>query len=126
VVLAATTTASQLPTAVTGAASGVTTTAASLNGTVNPNGSSATGYFQYGTTTGYGGLTQTASLGAGTAPIAVSGGSIGGLTCATAQHSRALEMNTTGAAAGADATFTTAPCTNTNTNMSKAPIVATG
>jgi len=59
------------PTVVSGAASAVTTTTASLAGTIDPHGIATTYYFLYGTkspTT----RTPTASAGAGTATVAVS------------------------------------------------------
>src|SRR5947209_20161743 len=44
----------QAPAAATGQATSVTQTAATLNGTVNPNGQDTTYSFQYGTSSGYG------------------------------------------------------------------------
>ena len=43
-----------LPTVTTTAATNVTSSSATLNGTVNPNGLTTSVYFQYGTTSGYG------------------------------------------------------------------------
>ena len=45
------------PVAVTGSATSVTTTTATLNGTVDPNGRATTWYFEYGTSTSYGSKT---------------------------------------------------------------------
>src|SRR5581483_4062252 len=42
------------PGVVTGAASGVTPSAATLHGSVDPNGRATTYFFEYGTSTGYG------------------------------------------------------------------------
>jgi uncharacterized delta-60 repeat protein len=49
-----TTSACPPPTVVTSAGTGITTSGATLNGTVNPNGSSTTARFDYGLTTSYG------------------------------------------------------------------------
>ena len=46
------------PTVTTGTASSVLTQTATLNGTVNPNGSDTTYYFEYGTTSAYGSRTS--------------------------------------------------------------------
>ena len=51
------------PTSTTLAATNVTSTGASLNGQVNPNGPVTQVYFQYGTTTNYGSVTPTNSFG---------------------------------------------------------------
>src|SRR5881392_76118 len=54
------------PTATTGPVSSVTATTATVTGTVNPNGSATTWFFEYGTSTGYGSRTSTHSAGSGT------------------------------------------------------------
>ena len=54
----------------TGAATGVTSTTATLGGTVNPSGIAATYAFQYGTTTSYGTTTPAQSAGSGTTAVA--------------------------------------------------------
>ena len=46
--------ATALPTVVTGDATGVTWLVGNLNGTVNPQGTATSYYFEYGTTTSYG------------------------------------------------------------------------
>ena len=51
------------PDAVTGSATGLSSTSATLTGTVNPNGRAATWYFEYGTSTSYG--TKTPAQNAG-------------------------------------------------------------
>ena len=48
---------SAAPAAVTGAATNVTTSSATLNGTVDPNGRATVWYFEYGTSTSYGSKT---------------------------------------------------------------------
>jgi hypothetical protein len=54
------------PGVVTGAATGVTPTSATLNGTIDPNGRSTTWFFEYGTSTSYGSKTPEKSAGSGT------------------------------------------------------------
>jgi hypothetical protein len=98
------------PATATGAASAITLTAATLNGAANPNGTATTAYFQYGLTTGYGGLTPVQSLGAGLVDVAIGGGSITGLRCGTVYHFRAVAWNGAGTTNGTDATFATMPC----------------
>ena len=58
------------PAVVTGAASGVTPTTATLNGTVDPNGRATTWYFEYGTSTSYGTKTAVKDAGSGGSNIA--------------------------------------------------------
>src|SRR5207244_8057 len=67
------------PTVTTNGAGSVTSTSATLNGRVNPNGLGTTSYFQWGTTTAYGNTTSAQSLGIGTTdgPVAAN---LGGLT----------------------------------------------
>jgi hypothetical protein len=98
------------PTALTRAASGVTQTTATLNATVNPNGSEVGACrFEYGITAGYGSVASCASSpGAGTSPVAVSGSLIG-LTASTIYHFRILAAGAGGTSRGGDETFTTAP-----------------
>ncbi|MEJ2697721.1 MAG: fibronectin type III domain-containing protein, partial [Candidatus Sulfobium sp.] len=108
------------PSVNTGSASGTTATSATLNGTVDPNGSTTTAYFQYGTTTGYGGTTSAQNVGSGTAAVAIPGGSIGGLTCNSTYHYRAVGANAGGTRYGSDMTLTTSACPATP------PAVTTG
>jgi hypothetical protein len=112
----------RVPSAITGTASAIGLTMATLNGSASPNGSATTAYFQYGLTTGYGGLTPTVSIGSGTSSVVVSGGVLSGLTCGTLYHYRLLATNAAGPAAGADATFSTTGCIT----VSRAPRVTTG
>jgi hypothetical protein len=94
------------PTATTGAPSGVTPTAATLNGTVNPNGLSTTYQFEFGPTVAYGLSTPPASAGAGTGVVAVNR-TITGLAPSTTYHYRLSATNSKGTVNGADGTFTT-------------------
>ncbi len=95
------------PTVTTNAASSVSTTAATLNATVDPKGISTTVIFRYGTTTSYG--SQVAAAGGPfttTGPISVSA-NITGLTPGTVYHYQAVATNSTGTVSGSDQSFTT-------------------
>lgn len=106
-----TTLAVPLPSVVTGAPSGVTQTAASVAGTVNPNGFSSTCQFQYGTTTAYGSTAACGSApGSGSSAVAVSA-TLSGLTPGTTYHYRLVGTNAGGSANGSDQTFTTSAVT---------------
>ena len=61
-----------LPQVSTLPATGVSTTSATLNAVVNPNGLPTTAWFQWGTTTSYGNLTSVANLGSGTTALPLS------------------------------------------------------
>lgn len=96
-----------IPQVVTGAASGITSTGATLNGTVDPNGSATNFVFDLGTTTAYGVSTPAASAGSGGSPVPVSA-TIAGLSPGTTYHYRVRATNGFGSANGGDRTFTTA------------------
>lgn len=106
------------PTVVTTAATAITGTGATLNGTVNANGASTTVTFQYGLTTSYGSTitaTQSPVTGNTTTPVS---GAVTGLTPNTLYHYRAVGVNSQGTTNGNDMTFTTAaaaPIVVTNT-----------
>ena len=103
-----TTASVQVPPAVTtSAASGVTPSAAQLNGTVNPNGLSTSYHFEYGTTTSYGSSTTSAGAGSGTAAVSVNS-QASGLAASTLYHFRLVASSSAGSANGIDQTFTTA------------------
>jgi hypothetical protein len=72
-----------------------------LTGTVGPHGSATTYYFQYGTDTGYGMVTASASAGSGTTLIAVNA-VISGLLPGITYHYRLVAQNPYGIAAGVD------------------------
>jgi hypothetical protein len=95
------------PAATTGAASAVTATTATLNGTVSPNKEATTYRFEYGVTTAYGSQTP-AGTSSGNASKAVSA-DITGLLPSTTYHFRLVATNASGTATGADAQFTTLP-----------------
>jgi hypothetical protein len=96
------------PSAITGTATGVTTTAATLNGTArNPNLGSSSVVFQYGTTTAYGSSTTPQPVRAITAGAPFSA-AIAGLSQKTSYHFREVVTNAISTSLGADQTFTTA------------------
>ncbi len=97
------------PVAVTGAASGVTQTGATLAGTVNPKGATTACHFDYGATTAYGSSAPCASApGAGESAVGVSA-TLAGLSASTTYHYRLVATNSspTSPANGTDKTFTT-------------------
>lgn len=98
----------QPPTVTTGSATGITSTAATIAGTINPNGVSTTYHFEYGTTTSYGthAPSPDGSAGSGTTATLVSA-NLSGLTASTTYHYRLVAANSAGTTNGSDATFTT-------------------
>ncbi|MEY9862656.1 hypothetical protein ABH935_008304 [Catenulispora sp. GAS73] len=98
----------QAPAVVTGSASSITTTSATLAGTVNPEGAATTYQFQYGTSTSYGSLAPAppASAGSGGSATSVSA-EVSGLTAGTTYDYRLVATNATGTTEGSNQTFTT-------------------
>ena len=97
------------PTAVTGAATGITTNSATLGGTVNPNGAASSWQFEYGPDTTYGYVfpVTPGTTGSGSSPENVST-SVTGLPSGSTIHYRLKATNSAGPAdPGDDATFTT-------------------
>jgi phosphodiesterase/alkaline phosphatase D-like protein len=94
------------PSATTKAATDISSNYARLNGTVNPNGISATHYWEYGTTTAYGSKTNTWGDGSGTSDANV-WADVGSLPPHTTYHFRFVATNSAGTGYGADMTFTT-------------------
>ncbi len=94
------------PTVVTGAATALGPTAATVGGTVDPNGSSTGWWIEYGTSTSYGSRTDTQSAGTGTSPVAVSV-RLAGLTAGITYHFRLVAANDLGTTRGSDRSFRT-------------------
>ncbi|MCH8837203.1 MAG: fibronectin type III domain-containing protein, partial [Candidatus Marinimicrobia bacterium] len=95
------------PTVTTGLAMNITSTAATLRGTVNPNGTITTATFEYGTTPGYG-----SSAAAGQSPVSGTGelavsATISGLTPNTIYHYRVATTSLAGPINGGDIVFQT-------------------
>jgi MYXO-CTERM domain-containing protein len=120
------------PSVTTLAASGVSSTAATLNGTATPNGSPTTGWFRYGTTDPgtcsdlYGTRipdTGGASLGAGSTAAPFSQ-PLTGLTPGTTYYFCAIAENAVGASAGTALTFTTSAIAPTVTTSSVSGVTA--
>ncbi len=93
-------------TVATGGARAVSYGSAVLTGTVTPNGSDASYYFQYGLTRDYGGQSAIADAGAGTHPVSVAL-PIAGLQPLSVYHYRLVAVNAAGASIGADRTLLT-------------------
>lgn len=100
----------QAPAVTTNAASGVTSSGATLNGSVNPGGQGTTYQFAYGTTTSHGFSvpSPTGYAGAGTSVVNESA-RLTGLRPGTTYHYRIEATNATGTTYGSDQTFTTSP-----------------
>lgn len=96
------------PLVTTSAATSVSASAATLNGTVNPEGAPTTYQFQYGTTTAYGSAAPATAASAGNGTSAVSEtASLTGLTASATYHFRVVATNASGTTDGPDETFTT-------------------
>ncbi|HEY6191176.1 MAG TPA: YCF48-related protein [Bacteroidota bacterium] len=102
------TTGANLPTVTTTAASSVTTSSATMNGTVNPNGVSTTAWFEWGTSSTLSAFTATTaqSLGSGTSASPVSA-NLTALTANTTYYYRAAGQNVAGTQKDAILSFTT-------------------
>jgi hypothetical protein len=116
-------------TATTDAATAITSTGATVNGTVNPNGQATTYAFQWGLTSSYGNEAPLApaSAGSGSANVHVSL-DLGGLASGTVYHYRVIATDAGGVTAGADGTFTTtgtAPGPATVTTSGATSVTAT-
>jgi hypothetical protein len=93
----------------TGPATQLTTTGATVTGTVNPNGEATTWVFQYGTTTAYNLMTYAGTV-AASSPSATVAYALTGLTPGTTFHYRLVDFHkTSGPSYGLDATFMTLP-----------------
>jgi hypothetical protein len=127
------------PTVSTSAASGITATTAQLNGSINPNGESTTGWFRLSTTSpgtcddAFGTRVPSVGgtgVGAGTTPTGYSV-STTGLLPGTTYYFCAIAQNPSGTAFGAILTFGTpalAPTVNTNaaTNVTSSTATLNG
>ena len=98
-------TATGPPVVTTNPATNVTSSSATLNGSLNPHGLTTTVYFQYGRTTSYGSTTPMKSQSGNTYRNIAS--NIGGLTTGTTYHFRIVATNIAGTRMGLDRTFTT-------------------
>jgi hypothetical protein len=101
------TTLGQPPTVVTTAATSISATAATLNGTVNANGASTTVTFNYGLTTAYGSTVAGVPATVTGTTVTADAAAITGLTANTTYHFRISGTSANGASNGNDMTFTT-------------------
>ncbi|MEP7338233.1 MAG: kelch repeat-containing protein [Acidobacteriota bacterium] len=103
------------PTVTTNAAGNITTTAATLNGTVNPNGGATTTFFEWSASSNLDNSPNVAnaqSLAAGNAAQAISA-NLTNLAPGTTYFFRAAANNSAGTTRGAMQNFTTTSCTFT-------------
>ena len=107
-----TTVASAKPTVVTGSASGALTESLTLSGSVNPNGSDAKYWFEYGTTTAYGRKTALLDAGSGTDAVQASA-TLTGLKPDTSYLFRLMARSAFGTSAGLSEVASTAATSRT-------------
>jgi hypothetical protein len=120
-----TTTTNPAPEVVTLAASGITATNATLNGTVNPNGKAATASFLYGLTTTYDMVAGSFSLPATNTTLSVSA-LADSLLPGTTYHFELRGIQSGGVIRyGVDSTFTTSPLAPTVTTLPASAVTAT-
>jgi trimeric autotransporter adhesin len=98
-------TATGTPVVTTNPATNVTSSSATLNGSLDPHGLTTSVYFQYGTTTSYGSTTASQTK-TGNTYQSVSA-NISGLAASTTYHFRIVAINSGGTRYGSDRTFTT-------------------
>jgi phosphodiesterase/alkaline phosphatase D-like protein len=118
-----TTPAISAPVVVTGAASAVSQTGATLSGTVNPEGYATSYVFEVGSSTEYGTDISGALSGAGTEAQSVTL-ALANLAPLTTYHYRLVATNANGTSYGADQTFTTPGTTYSLTLPPTAPLIA--
>ncbi|MEJ2616848.1 MAG: fibronectin type III domain-containing protein, partial [Ignavibacteriaceae bacterium] len=107
------------PTVTTNSATNITENSATINGTINPNGSLSTVVFEYGTTTSYGNqITAVQSPVTGSQDVSVTA-NLTDLQPNTTYHYRLKGTNDGGVSLGSDITFTT------STSTANTPIVTT-
>jgi len=110
------------PICVTQAATGVTTTSATLNGTVNANGYSTTTSFKWGLTAAYGNIAAGAPLTiTGNTAISITA-NLSGLLPGNTYHYCVCGVNSAGNNCGNDMTFTTPPVLPVVTTVAASPV----
>jgi hypothetical protein len=92
------------PTVQTIAASGISSTGAVLNATINPNHVVTTAWFEWGTTTNYGNVTAPQSIGAGSVNVPMSA-TISALASSKTYFFRGVATNNMGSTTGTNRTF---------------------
>ena len=111
--------AGQAPTVVTNAATNITQNAATPNCAVNPNGSTTTAWFEWGTSQSLGNSTPTQNAGSGTGAVNIAS-NLTALASDTLYYFRCVGQNTAGAVNGETLSFRT----GTGTQL-QAPTVTT-
>ncbi len=103
-------------TAVTGSASAISSTRATLNGDVSPGGLLATAWFEWGTSPALAGCSSTPAkpVGAGTAPVPVAA-TVTGLTAGTTYYYRIVSLTGAGISRGAISSFPARPVPSVTT-----------
>jgi hypothetical protein len=104
----------EAPAVTTASAGAVTSTSAALNGALNPNGSAALGWFQYGTDPSFGTYQETAYQNIASDNLSHNfSASVSGLVAGSTYYYRAVASNTGGRNQGSLVSFTTTSSTYT-------------
>jgi hypothetical protein len=114
-----------LPTVTTNPATSITTTGATLNANVNPNGRETYAWFEYGETASLGTSIDNVNRGSGTVNVAAST-TLTGLKVATQYYFRLVAANSAGTSNGTILTFTTAGGAPTVTTIAATTVTAHG
>ncbi|TSD03731.1 MAG: Uncharacterized protein Athens071426_64 [Parcubacteria group bacterium Athens0714_26] len=112
---------SYIPTVNTNNASIITSNSAVLNGSINPNNSNTSTWFEYGNTPSFGNTTAAQNIGSGNSPVNTTF-FVSGLNQNTSYFYRAVAQNSNGTGFGNTVSFLTAP---TQQNLGAAPMVNT-
>ncbi len=120
------TTSGIAPIVTTNAASSISSTSATLNGTVNPNGALSTAYFEWGTSSTLSTYSTTASqsIGSGTSDVSVTA-NLTGLSVNTTYYYRVVGQNSVGTQKGLIVSFTTSGIAPTVTTSSAGSVTST-
>src|SRR5213076_2596009 len=110
------------PTVSTLSATSITTTSATLNSSVDPNGLNTTIHFEYGLTTSYGSSTISGNIGTTSGNY---GAPISGLSPNTTYHFRIVASSSAGTSSGNDLTFTTSASAPTEQRFAATLVTST-
>ena len=111
------------PVVTTLSVSNITAGTATLDASVNPEGSATTVYFAYGTTASYDTTNSTGIIGSGSSPVIVTN-LLSGLTPGTLYHFLITASNGAGVVSGSDSTFQTPAAPPAITNLTVSNITA--
>jgi len=112
-----------VPSVFTNSSSNISTTSATLQGSVNPNNSGTTAWFEYGPTQSLGFTTSTFAIGGGTSQTSFSGTAFS-LSPNTTYYYKAVAQNSYGTARGSILSFTT-QANQIEQNQGGAPVART-